>query len=70
MRTSNPALTAKTFSMPRTRSQAMTIEGTVNKRFILIALVNAAAFFSWRSAYPEGWSTSSSHKPPLGISQR
>ncbi len=65
MRTSNPALTAKTFSMPRTTSKAMTIEGTVNKSLILISLVIAAAFYAWTSAFPQGWSTDSLPQIPV-----
>jgi uncharacterized YccA/Bax inhibitor family protein len=57
MRTSNPALSEKTFSelaRPRT-NDAMTIEGTVNKSLILIMLVIASAYMSWQSSFPDGW---------------
>ena len=56
MRTANPALSAKTFqNLDRTNS-TMTIHGTVNKCFVLIALVFGAAFFTWQSVFPFGWS--------------
>lgn len=56
MRTANPALSAKTFqNLDRTQS-TMTIQGTVNKSFILIALVFGSAFFTWQNVFPFGWS--------------
>ena len=50
MRTANPALGEKTFAdIPRAfeTREAMTIEGTVFKTFILLALVVAAAAVTW-----------------------
>lgn len=57
MRTANPALSDKTFANfnPITASDKMTVQGTVNKSFLLIAMVFASAYFSWQSAYPDGW---------------
>ena len=56
MRTSNPALSAKTFiGQSATGTDRMTIGGTVNKSFLLIAIVIAMAYVAWQSAYPEGW---------------
>ena len=49
MRSSNPALGAKTFeSLPVSSSEAMTIDGTVNKTALLLLLVIASAFYVWR----------------------
>jgi uncharacterized YccA/Bax inhibitor family protein len=59
MRTANPALSDKVFQGPLTGTNKMTIQGAVNKSFLLISLVIAAAYFSWQSAYPSGWSTES-----------
>jgi len=58
MRSSNPALSDKTFSklFAQPQEQKMTIQGTVNKSFMLIAIVVVAAMFSWMQAYPSGWS--------------
>lgn len=58
MRTSNPALSAKTFAGFRTQplTNQMTLSGTINKSFILISLVLVSAYFSWQSAFPDGWS--------------
>ena len=53
MRTANPALGEKTFiDIPRTvdSRNAMTIEGTVNKTLILVALVVASAAVTWNMA--------------------
>ncbi|MBX3041384.1 MAG: Bax inhibitor-1/YccA family protein [Bdellovibrionaceae bacterium] len=56
MRTSNPALSDKTFrTFIKTDSQ-MTIQGTVNKSLFLILLTMFAGYMSWQSAYPGGWS--------------
>ncbi len=55
MRSSNPALGDSTFQV-RTTSDPMTIEGTVNKSFMLIAMVMIAAYYSWNKAFPYGWS--------------
>lgn len=56
MRTSNPALSEKTFQGLVPSSTAMTIEGTVNKSLLLIVLVVISAYFTWQSAFPDGWS--------------
>ncbi len=53
MRTANPALNNKIFSeTSRVAGQkTMTIQGTVNKTGILLALLVAAASFTWKQAY-------------------
>jgi uncharacterized YccA/Bax inhibitor family protein len=57
MKTSNPALSERAFrNLPSTVGERMTVGGTVNKGFILIALVLASALWSWTQAYPSGWS--------------
>ncbi|HRO66894.1 MAG TPA: Bax inhibitor-1/YccA family protein, partial [Pseudobdellovibrionaceae bacterium] len=59
MRTSNPALSARTFrNFVKTDSQ-MTVEGTANKSLFLILLVMASGYMTWQSAYPDGWSDQS-----------
>jgi uncharacterized YccA/Bax inhibitor family protein len=55
MRTANPALSAEAFAHGPASDGRMSIQGTVNKSLFLILLVIAAACFSWRSAYPLGW---------------
>jgi len=48
MRTSNPALNDSTFdTYALAGEEKMTIQGTVNKSFILIALVFSTALLSW-----------------------
>lgn len=50
MRSGNPALRADTFSVPsiaRGGSEAMTVQGTVNKSFIMLVLLLATAYWSW-----------------------
>lgn len=59
MRSSNPALSANTFRDVVTTDDRMSIQGTVAKSFVLILLVMTAATYSWKSAYPDGWSESS-----------
>jgi uncharacterized YccA/Bax inhibitor family protein len=51
MRTSNPALRAEAFTSEITlsRSGAMTVSGSVQKTFILLALAIGSAAFSWNS---------------------
>lgn len=50
MRTSNPTLTANTFTKPATvGEQRMTIQGTVNKTAILLTLAMATAIYAWNS---------------------
>jgi len=52
MRSSNPALSSKTFDqfgpVSAASSEVMTIDGTVNKTGILLLIVMASAFFVWR----------------------
>jgi len=48
MRSSNPALSESTFqSEPRSLDQPMTLRGTVNKTFLLTAIVAVAGAFAW-----------------------
>ncbi|NCN42159.1 Bax inhibitor-1/YccA family protein [bacterium] len=66
MRTSNPALSEKAFrNLASTTSERMTVDGTVNKSFLLIALVFAGAFYSWQSAYPQGWTSGMDPQIPV-----
>ena len=70
MKSSNPALSDKTFQNPGTIgaqlvADRMTIQGTVNKTFLLIAIVFASAYFAWASAYPEGWSPEAVPQMPI-----
>lgn len=59
LRTSNPALGDRTFSVgahSSTGADRMTIDGAVNKSFLLIAIVIAMAAWSWQMTMPEsGW---------------
>jgi uncharacterized YccA/Bax inhibitor family protein len=58
MRSGNPALSAETFrSVPRVLgSDAMTIEGTVNKTGLALVLLMAAAAFTWNQGpAAQGW---------------
>lgn len=66
MRTSNPALSEKSFkNLTAAGSQPMTVSGTVQKSFILILLVLASASWSWSQAFPQGWSADSVPQIPL-----
>ena len=50
MRSGNPALRSDTFSVPSIAhggSESMTIQGTVNKSFIMLLLLLATAYWSW-----------------------
>jgi len=50
-KSTNPALSKQIFqnaSMSYARSEAMTIEGTVNKTLIMLGLVVLGAFYTWR----------------------
>jgi len=50
MRTSNPTLSANTFTQPaNVGEQRMTIQGAVNKSFILLTLAMLSAFCVWNS---------------------
>jgi uncharacterized YccA/Bax inhibitor family protein len=65
MRSSNPALSDNTFrNLSRTTDERMTLAGTVNKSFILICLVLAAAFWSWQNSYSNGWSDTTAPQIP------
>ncbi len=64
MRTSNPALSEKTFRGLATGSNQMSISGTVNKSLFLILLVFLTAFYSWQNAFPQGWSENTSPQVP------
>ncbi len=58
MRSGNPALTAKTFSsLPSVHGEgAMTLQGTVTKTGVLLALVVAGASFVWqRAEFEPAW---------------
>ncbi len=59
MRTANPALNAKTFTQlqDHTQSEAMTINGTVNKTGILLLLIILSASFVW-SKFFRSWDPS------------
>ena len=49
-RTSNPALNKNTFkNLHRTSSDSMTIDGTVNKSFLLLAIIVFVASYFWNS---------------------
>ncbi len=53
MRTGNPALNAEVFTnVHRTSGSHMTLEGAVNKSFILLALLVATSVFTWNVGYP------------------
>ena len=63
-RTANPALNKNTFTgfQAVTTGDVMTIQGTVNKILIMLALVEAGAVYTWRMAFEaisadslEGW---------------
>ncbi|HHP7241758.1 MAG TPA: Bax inhibitor-1/YccA family protein [Cyclobacteriaceae bacterium] len=57
-RTANPALNSKTFSGPviRNNEQAMSIQGTVNKTFLMLVLLLLTATYTW-SQFMAGSST-------------
>ncbi|MBF0479250.1 MAG: Bax inhibitor-1/YccA family protein [Candidatus Omnitrophica bacterium] len=52
MKTSNPVFSEKALERAAsfTDSQPMTVQGTVNKTFVLLALLSAAAIFVWQKA--------------------
>jgi uncharacterized YccA/Bax inhibitor family protein len=57
MRTANPALNAKTFTdVPRIvdPAQVMTIQGTVNKTFLMLVLVLIPAVWVWNTFFVSG----------------
>lgn len=49
MRTGNPALKADTFNVPAMGAESMTIQGTVNKTFILLGLTIITAYWAWNN---------------------
>ncbi len=58
MRTANPALNAKIFDVANTGSGVMTVQGTVSRTAMLLALLFAATLLTWRPAVPQdstGW---------------
>ncbi len=50
-RSGNPVLTSKAFSVKSDYSEKMTIEGTVNKTFLLLFLVMGSGYFAWTNLY-------------------
>lgn len=66
MRTANPALSDKVFQNAVSVGQErMTIQGTVNKSLLLILIVMAAAYYTWQSAFPSGWSEGAAVAIPI-----
>lgn len=58
MRSANPALNAKTFDVAREGSGVMTIQGTVSRTAMLLALLFAATMLTWNPSAPQdstGW---------------
>ncbi|HMQ53369.1 MAG TPA: Bax inhibitor-1/YccA family protein [Anaerolineae bacterium] len=53
-RTGNPALTSKTFTDVARTGDSMTIQGTVNKTFLLLLLALASAYWVWSRFYANG----------------
>ncbi len=53
MRTANPALNAKTFDVAREGTQVMTVQGTVSRTAMLLALLFASTMLTWNPAAPE-----------------
>ena len=53
MRTSNPALNAKTFERfgPIAAGEGMTIEGTVNRTGFLLLVLIATATYTWMQTF-------------------
>lgn len=57
MRTANPALNDDTFKSAQAwarRAEPMSLDGTVNKCFVLVGLVFAAAAWTWNRSFTEG----------------
>ena len=50
-RSGNPVLTSKAFSIKDDFADKMTIEGTVNKTFMLLTLVMGSGYFAWNYLY-------------------
>jgi uncharacterized YccA/Bax inhibitor family protein len=58
MRTANPALNAKTFDVANEGAGVMTIQGTVSRTAMLLALLFAATLLTWNPTAPQdgaGW---------------
>ncbi len=58
MRTANPALNAKTFDVANTGAGVMTIQGTVSRTAMLLALLFASTMLTWNPSAPQsgtGW---------------
>lgn len=52
MKTGNPALKEGVFTSYHTSEKSMTVDGAINKSFILLLLVMATAFWSWSFTMP------------------
>ena len=50
-RSGNPVLTSKAFSIKDDYADKMTIEGTVNKTFLLLTLVMGSGYYAWNYLY-------------------
>ncbi len=56
MRTANPALNAKTFDVANTGAGVMTVQGTVSRTAMLLALLFAATLLTWNAPQERaGW---------------
>ena len=58
MRTANPALNAKTFDVANEGAGVMTVQGTVSRTAMLLALLFAATLLTWKPSAPQdstGW---------------
>ncbi len=58
MRTANPALNTKTFDVANTGAGVMTVQGTVSRTAMLLALLFAATMLTWNPTAPQngtGW---------------
>lgn len=53
MRTANPALNSKTFDVAREGTTVMTIQGTVSRTAMLLALLFASTMLTWNPTSPE-----------------
>lgn len=53
MRTANPALNAKTFDVADAGSAVMTLEGTVSRTAIMLALLFTATVVTWNPSAPQ-----------------
>lgn len=53
MRTANPALNAKAFDVAREGTNVMTIQGTVSRTAMLLALLFAATILTWNPSIPQ-----------------